>query len=65
MLSPNIIKDELHNTFRGLEEDSILGKKIIHGKVREVVDLGDSLILSTSDRIPAFDRIITTIPFKG
>jgi phosphoribosylaminoimidazole-succinocarboxamide synthase len=65
MLTPNEIKDELDNTFKGLGSEDILGKKIIHGKVREIIDLGESLILSTSDRISAFDRILSTIPFKG
>jgi phosphoribosylaminoimidazole-succinocarboxamide synthase len=35
------------------------------GKVRDVFDLGDRLLLVTTDRLSAFDRIIATIPFKG
>jgi len=35
------------------------------GKVRDVADLGDQLLIYTSDRISAFDRILTTIPCKG
>ncbi len=65
MLTPNEIKDELEKTFKGLDSDDISGKKIIHGKVREIIDLDDSRILSTSYRISAFDRILSTIPFKG
>jgi phosphoribosylaminoimidazole-succinocarboxamide synthase len=35
------------------------------GKVRDVFDLGDRLLLVTTDRLSAFDRIIAAIPFKG
>jgi phosphoribosylaminoimidazole-succinocarboxamide synthase len=37
-----------------------------HGKVRDIYDLGDSLIIAASDRISAFDVIMTSgIPSKG
>ncbi len=36
-----------------------------HGKVREVFDLGDELLMVASDRVSAFDRNIGLIPFKG
>jgi phosphoribosylaminoimidazole-succinocarboxamide synthase len=37
-----------------------------HGKVRDIYDLGDKLVFVASDRISAFDRIMTTgIPYKG
>lgn len=37
-----------------------------HGKVRDIYDLGENLIFVASDRISAFDRIMTTgIPNKG
>ena len=35
------------------------------GKVRDVYDIGDKLILITTDRQSAFDRILAAIPFKG
>ena len=35
------------------------------GKVRDVYDLGDKLILITTDRYSAFDRNLALIPFKG
>jgi len=36
------------------------------GKVREAFDLGrDKLVLVTSDRVSAFDRVLGTIPYKG
>lgn len=56
----------LNSTFKQLEDvDNRWGDKLINGKVREIVDLGDTLVLTTSDRISAFDRILSTIPFKG
>lgn len=41
----------------------IPGKR--QGKVRDVYDLGDRLLLVASDRLSAFDVILTTLPFKG
>ena len=35
------------------------------GKVRDVYRKGDQLALITTDRLSAFDRVLTTIPFKG
>ena len=41
-------------------------KKFVSGKVRDVFDLGDTLLLVTSDRISAFDSIMPNgIPDKG
>lgn len=39
--------------------------ELYRGKVRDVLDLGDRLLIFTSDRISAFDRVLTTIPCKG
>jgi phosphoribosylaminoimidazole-succinocarboxamide synthase len=37
-----------------------------HGKVRDIYDLGDKLLIVASDRISAFDVIMTNgIPYKG
>ncbi|TSC85552.1 MAG: Phosphoribosylaminoimidazole-succinocarboxamide synthase [Parcubacteria group bacterium Gr01-1014_8] len=41
-----------------------LGKKKA-GKVRDIYDQGDKLILITTDRHSSFDRIIAHIPWKG
>jgi phosphoribosylaminoimidazole-succinocarboxamide synthase len=35
------------------------------GKVRDSFDLGDRLVLVTTDRQSAFDRILAEVPFKG
>jgi phosphoribosylaminoimidazole-succinocarboxamide synthase len=44
-----------------LPADAPLG----HGKVRDVLDLGGEVLITTTDRISAFDRVLTTIPCKG
>ncbi|HUV07686.1 MAG TPA: phosphoribosylaminoimidazolesuccinocarboxamide synthase [Spirochaetia bacterium] len=41
------------------------GTALIKGKVRDILDLGQDLIILTTDRISAFDRVLTTIPCKG
>lgn len=38
---------------------------VYHGKVRDVYDFGDRLMLVASDRYSAFDRILATVPNKG
>ena len=40
------------------------GKKY-PGKVRDVYDCGDQLIIVTTDRLSAFDRSLALIPYKG
>ncbi len=35
------------------------------GKVRDTYDLGDKLMLITTDRQSAFDRVIASVPYKG
>lgn len=41
-----------------------LGEKY-QGKVRDAYDLGDSILLLTTDRLSAFDRHLALIPYKG
>ncbi|PWY55705.1 phosphoribosylaminoimidazolesuccinocarboxamide synthase [Legionella qingyii] len=41
-----------------------VGKKY-QGKVRDSYDLGDSIMLVTTDRLTAFDRHLALIPYKG
>jgi phosphoribosylaminoimidazole-succinocarboxamide synthase len=40
-------------------------KNVYHGKVRDVYDLGDSLMFVATDRYSAFDRNLALIPHKG
>lgn len=35
------------------------------GKVRDTYDLGDKLLLITTDRQSAFDRVLASVPYKG
>ncbi len=35
------------------------------GKVRDTYDLGDKVIIVTTDRQSAFDRLLASVPFKG
>ncbi|KAL3567655.1 hypothetical protein D5086_030306 [Populus alba] len=40
-------------------------KSKVRGKVRDIYDGGDYLVLVTTDRQSAFDKILASIPFKG
>jgi phosphoribosylaminoimidazole-succinocarboxamide synthase len=49
-----------------LTKTSLPGLSVRHGKVRDVYDLGDRLLLVATDRISAFDWVMTSgIPEKG
>src|SRR3990167_2659965 len=48
-----------------LAETHFTFSKKYRGKVRDVYDRGDRLILVTTDRLSAFDRSIALIPYKG
>jgi phosphoribosylaminoimidazole-succinocarboxamide synthase len=37
----------------------------VQGKVRDTYDLGERLLIITTDRLSAFDRLLASIPFKG
>src|SRR3954452_15838647 len=57
------ISEQLLQTLRGTNLLS-LGQKY-QGKVRDTYRQGDRLVLVTTDRLSAFDHVLTTIPFKG
>ena len=63
MLDEETIKKNLNNT---LEETDFpgLGTKY-RGKVRDNYVKDGKRIIITTDRISAFDRVLTTLPFKG
>ncbi|PKL46673.1 MAG: phosphoribosylaminoimidazolesuccinocarboxamide synthase [Planctomycetes bacterium HGW-Planctomycetes-1] len=47
-------------------QTNIAGTSPKHGKVRDIYDLGDRLLIAASDRISAFDVIMKNgIPYKG
>lgn len=55
----------LGGAFPTLPEQAAEGLPVYRGKVRDVVRGQDKLLLVASDRLSAFDRILTTVPFKG
>jgi phosphoribosylaminoimidazole-succinocarboxamide synthase len=58
-----VIKANLNNC---LTETAHLGiGNCKRGKVRDIYDQGDKLLLVTTDRQSAFDRILASVPFKG
>jgi phosphoribosylaminoimidazole-succinocarboxamide synthase len=63
MVEEEILKKQLSLTLKETDFQE-LGKPIM-GKVRDTYDLGEKRILITTDRLSAFDRVLTTIPFKG
>lgn len=48
-----------------LTETSFSFGKKYRGKVRDTYDLDDKLLLITTDRQSAFDRVIASVPYKG
>jgi phosphoribosylaminoimidazole-succinocarboxamide synthase len=53
-------------TLRALELPALPpGAQLASGKVRDVVTIGDELLITTTDRISAFDRVLATVPCKG
>ncbi|KAI3455790.1 hypothetical protein Pfo_012453 [Paulownia fortunei] len=56
---PNCLSEtHLELTVPGLQSKT-------RGKVRDIYDGGDYLVLVTTDRQSAFDRVLASIPFKG
>ena len=53
----------LEQTFAGLDLDFLGAKR--SGKVRDIYERNDQLILITTDRLSAFDHILGLVPFKG
>ncbi|MFP4642727.1 MAG: phosphoribosylaminoimidazolesuccinocarboxamide synthase [Spirochaetales bacterium] len=53
-------------SFSGLPDEALPESiPVTHGKVREIVDLGDELLITSSDRVSAFDRVLALVPCKG
>jgi len=57
------IRQNLRNCLNDTSFLKLPGRK--QGKVRDTYDLGNTLILVTTDRQSAFDRVLASIPFKG
>lgn len=69
MTATNIISQDLEIIRQALphcltKTEFKFGKKY-QGKVRDTYDLGDKLLLITTDRLSAFDRVLAAVPFKG
>ena len=62
-MNPSALHAQLPHTLRRTQL-SALGQPY-QGKVRDTYRRGDQLVLVTSDRLSAFDHVLTTIPFKG
>ena len=63
MIDHSAISQNLSNCLDDTSFLSLSGRR--KGKVRDTYDLGDRLLLITTDRQSAFDRILAAIPFKG
>jgi len=48
-----------------LTTTDLKGFQKYQGKVRDTYDLGDKLLLVTTDRQSAFDRVLASVPYKG
>lgn len=59
----NPIQEQLAHTLKGTDFEG-LGERYV-GKVRDVYQQEDRLIIVTTDRVSAFDHVLGTIPFKG
>ena len=67
MVSANIdelIKSQFDKTLKETNLE-IPGSELYRGKVRDNYIMPDKRIIIASDRLSSFDRVITTIPFKG
>ena len=52
--------------FVGIDVDDLVDLgPMTQGKVRDIVDLGDTLVLISTDRISAFDVVLGTVPYRG
>ncbi|KAL5996149.1 hypothetical protein ACLOJK_026222 [Asimina triloba] len=57
-LSNTLTETNLHLTIPQIKSKA-------RGKVRDVYDCGDYLVIVTTDRQSAFDRVLASVPFKG
>jgi len=63
MISKEKILENLENCLSSTEALGLPNRRA--GKVRDYFDLGGKLLLITTDRQSAFDRILAQVPFKG
>lgn len=65
IISEIMLKQQLKNTLKGTNFDFGSDVEKYFGKVRDNYILSDKRIMITTDRISAFDVVLTTLPFKG
>lgn len=66
MSTPDAYRDHIRAALRNcLVETTLYPQGKRRGKVRDQYDLGDRVVLVTTDRQSAFDRVLAAIPFKG
>lgn len=58
---PNVVRENLKHTIFSIETPA----PTFRGKVRDLYDLGSQIIIVTTDRVSAFDKVLGTVPFKG
>ena len=58
-----LLRAQLPYTLR--EADLPALGSLYRGKVRDNFSSGDRIVMITTDRLSAFDRVLTTVPFKG
>lgn len=63
MISETVVRDQLPNALAGVDLPFLGAAE--HGKVRDIYRHRDQLILVTTDRLSAFDRILGLVPYKG
>ncbi len=63
MVARDVVKNQIPHTIQNIQFDG-LGTRY-QGKVRDSFIGGDKRILIATDRLSAFDKVLTTIPFKG
>jgi len=66
IVTPDTYRERIRAALRNcLVETALYPRGKRRGKVRDQYDLGDRVVLVTTDRQSAFDRVLAAIPFKG
>jgi phosphoribosylaminoimidazole-succinocarboxamide synthase len=63
MTRDEILRAQLPHTLRQADFPAL--GELYRGKVRDNFSKGDHIAMITTDRLSAFDRVLTTVPFKG
>jgi phosphoribosylaminoimidazole-succinocarboxamide synthase len=63
MKTADILRAQIPHTLREADFPGL--GELYRGKVRDNFSKGGRIVMVTTDRLSAFDRVLTTIPFKG